>query len=108
MTPEQRQKLILDMITLTGPVTAHTVAEALGLELKTVVASCVNLKKTGHLHSAEEEPERRPPRLLWSVTPPIVRYRPFNRVVGIDEDDIAWMERYKKQAAERQQRRAVT
>lgn len=104
MTPIQ--KLILDMITLTGPVTAHAIAEALNMKLKTVVASCVNLKKTEHLYSDEEE--RRPPRLLWSVTPPIVRYRPFNQMIGIDEEDLAWMERYKKQAQQRQQRRAVT
>ena len=103
---QQRQQLILDMITLTGPVTAHIVADGLGLELKTVVSVCVYLKKTGHLHSWLH----RSRTLIWSVTPPpvdIVCCRKFSKDVGIDDDDLAWMQHYRQQAAQRQQRRAV-
>ncbi len=106
MKPNQhRQQLILDMITLTGPVTAHTIAEALSLEPKTVVAACVCLQKTGHLHSWLHR--SRPRRMVWSVTPPpvdIVCCRKVSKDVGIDAEDLAWMQRYRQQAAQRQQR----
>lgn len=111
MNSKQRQQLILDMITAAGPVTAHAISEALNMKLETVAAACGNLKKTGHLHSIEDDstPRRRTRRMIWSVTPPaVVRYRKVPETVGIDEDDLAWMTHYRQQAQQRQQRRAVT
>ncbi len=103
---QQRQQLILDMITLTGPVTAHIVADGLGLELKTVVSVCVYLKKTGHLHSWLHRSRIQ----IWSVTPPpvdIVCCRKVSKDVVIDAEDLAWMQRYRQQRQQRQQRSAV-
>ena len=108
---EQRRRQILDIITLTGPVTSPAIAEALGMDTLTVGGVCLQLKKNGLLYSTEQHPtpERRHTLIMWSVTPPqpVVRYRNVPDTVGIDEEDIAWMQHYRQQAQQRQQRRAA-
>lgn len=105
---QQRQQMILDMLTLSGPATARTIGEALGMTRYTVSGICQSMRNNGLLYSEDEDRSARP-RKLWRVTPPvpIVRYRNVPETTGIDDDDIAWMQHYRRQAAERQQRRAV-
>jgi len=97
------------MLTLSGPATARTIADALGMTRYTVSGICQSMRDNGLLYSEDEDESARP-RKLWSITlpVPIVRYRKVPETTGIDDDDLAWMQHYRRQAAERQQRRSVS
>lgn len=104
-----RQKLILDMITLAGPVASITIAEALNLDVTAVCCVCRALARTGRLYASEDPDEGRRAPTLWSVIPqpPIERYRKLDATVGIDEDDLKWMAHYRQQAKQRKQQRSI-
>lgn len=122
MKPPNLSDQVLDMLTLAGPADSGTLAEALGVSLSQVALACSRLMVRGYIHRPAALARQGPPctnnrhkhRAVWAVgpkpdfSPPVRRFRPFNGEIGVTQADLDWMAHYRRQAQEREQRRAVT
>ena len=111
---------ILTELELRGPMTIVWLAQNLGEKPRAIAASCVTLArankirsyKTGNFYRALCG--KKTAEVFWELgscdNPPPRPVRKRHPVesrqpVGIDDADLEWMERYRQQAAQRQQQR---
>lgn len=122
--PDYLGSAILEQLSAHGPMNTATLAQNLQELPRAIAASCVNLARWNQIHSYKSgnfyraSYGKKIAEVLWKKGPsdcpptrPIRKRSPAENEkrlsVGIDEADLAWMEKYRQQAAQRRSRREV-